>query len=42
VHAWLQTLPAAEIECDDHPEWFVNLNTPEELVACAASLEDDI
>ena len=32
VHEWLATLPAARVECSDHPEWFVNLNTPEELV----------
>lgn len=42
VHAWLRTLPAAEIECDDHPEWFVNLNTPEELAAYAARLRSNI
>lgn len=40
VHAWLKTLPAAEVECGDHPEWFINLNTPEELAACAARLKD--
>ena len=32
VQEWLATLPAARVECSDHPEWFVNLNTPEELV----------
>lgn len=41
VHGWLQTLPAAPVECGDHPEWFVNLNTPEELAACAARLKDN-
>ena len=40
VHAWLQTLPAAEVECGDHPEWFVNVNTPEDLAACEARLKD--
>lgn len=40
VHAWLKKLPAAAAACDDHPEWFVNLNTPEELAACAARLKD--
>lgn len=40
VRDWLRSLPAAEIDCNDHPEWFVNLNTPEELAACAASLKD--
>ncbi|MBZ0072998.1 MAG: molybdenum cofactor guanylyltransferase [Gammaproteobacteria bacterium] len=29
---WLATLPAAQIDCSDHPEWFVNLNTPEDLL----------
>jgi molybdopterin-guanine dinucleotide biosynthesis protein A len=38
VHAWLRSLPAAEVECNDHPEWFFNLNTPEDLAACAAQL----
>ncbi|MBI5462921.1 MAG: molybdenum cofactor guanylyltransferase [Gammaproteobacteria bacterium] len=41
VRDWLKTLPAAEVDCDDHPEWFVNLNTPEELAACAARLQDN-
>lgn len=41
VRDWLKTLPAAEVDCDDHPEWFVNLNTPEELAACAARLRED-
>lgn len=40
VHAWLRSLPAAEHDCSDHPEWFVNLNTPEELAACTARLKD--
>ncbi|MBI5040438.1 MAG: molybdenum cofactor guanylyltransferase [Gammaproteobacteria bacterium] len=40
VRDWLRTLPAAQVECSDHPEWFVNLNTPEELAACAARLVD--
>ncbi|MFN2308898.1 MAG: molybdenum cofactor guanylyltransferase MobA [Gammaproteobacteria bacterium] len=40
VGDWLRTLPAAEVDCRDHPEWFVNLNTPAELAACAARLED--
>lgn len=40
AHAWLQSLPAAEVDCSDHPEWFVNLNTPAELAACAARLKD--
>lgn len=42
AHAWLMTLPATEVECGDHPEWFVNLNTPEELTACAARLKDTV
>lgn len=40
VHAWLKTLPTVEVECDDHPEWFVNINIPEELAACAAQYKD--
>lgn len=40
VRDWLKTLPAAEVDCADHPEWFINLNTPEELAACAARLVD--
>lgn len=41
VRDWLKTLPAAEVDCNDHPEWFVNLNTPEDLAACAARLRED-
>lgn len=41
VHDWLRALPAAQVECGDHPEWFVNLNTPEELAACAEQLKDN-
>lgn len=40
VRDWLHTLPAAEVDCSDHPEWFSNLNTPEELAACASLLKD--
>lgn len=40
VHAWLQALPAAEVDCGDHPEWFVNINTPEDLAACAERFKD--
>lgn len=40
VREWLKTLPAAQVDCSDHPEWFVNLNTPEELAAYAARLVD--
>ncbi len=31
MQEWLATLPAARVDCSDHPEWFTNLNTPEEL-----------
>jgi molybdenum cofactor guanylyltransferase len=41
VRDWLRILPAVQVECSDHPEWFVNLNTPEELAACAAQLQDN-
>lgn len=40
AHAWLKRLSPARVDCDDHPEWFVNLNTPEELAGCAAQLKD--
>lgn len=40
AHAWLKMLPAAEVECGDHPAWFANVNTPEDLAACAAHLKD--
>lgn len=39
VHDWLRQLPAAAVPCDDHPDWFINLNTPEELARCAATLD---
>ena len=35
---WLATLPARPVDCSDHPEWFVNINTPEELALCAELL----
>lgn len=38
VHAWLKSLPAAEIDCGDHADWFININTPEDLSACATQL----
>lgn len=41
VRDWLSGLPAAQVDCDDHPEWFVNLNTAEELAACAEQLKDN-
>lgn len=28
---WLAALPAARVDCSDHAEWFVNINTPEDL-----------
>ncbi len=35
---WLAALPAARVDCSDHPEWFMNINTPAELEHCAATL----
>ncbi len=29
---WLAALPAAAVDCSDHAEWFVNINTPEDLL----------
>lgn len=40
VRGWLEVLPVAAVDCNDHPEWFVNLNTPEELASCATRLGD--
>lgn len=28
---WLLALPAQRVNCADHPEWFMNINTPEQL-----------
>lgn len=28
---WLATIPAVQVDCSDRPDWFVNLNTPEDL-----------
>lgn len=39
VQEFLATLPATRVECSDHPEWFVNVNTPEELAAYAMQVE---
>lgn len=39
VQECLATLPAARVECSDHPKWFVNLNTPEELAEYATRLQ---
>lgn len=36
VRDWLAALAATRVECDDHPEWFANINTPEDLAAYAA------
>ncbi len=38
VQEALATLPAARVECSDRPDWFVNVNTPEELAAYAARI----
>ena len=29
---WLVMLPAVEVDCSDHAEWFININTPEDLL----------
>ncbi len=31
MQTWLATLPAARVDCSDHPEWFVNINTQDDL-----------
>lgn len=36
--AWLQGLGARVVDCSDHPEWFTNLNRPEEAAAAGAVL----
>ncbi|RRQ22703.1 molybdenum cofactor guanylyltransferase MobA [Thiohalobacter thiocyanaticus] len=28
---WLQSLDPVIVDCSDHPEWFANVNTPEDL-----------
>ena len=28
---WLQSLEPVIVDCSDHPEWFANVNTPEDL-----------
>ena len=38
IRDWLATLEATQVACDDHPDWFANINTPEELAAYAAGL----
>ena len=38
VRDWLATLQSTYVDCGDHPEWFANINTPEDLAACAAEL----
>ena len=41
VRDWLRDLPAAQVDCSDHPEWFININTPEDLAACAVQWQDN-
>lgn len=31
AQAWLQALQPVVVDCSDHPEWFYNINTPEDL-----------
>lgn len=34
VQTWLTALPAARVDCSDHPEWFTNINTQDDLGRC--------
>ncbi|MBU1192967.1 MAG: molybdenum cofactor guanylyltransferase [Gammaproteobacteria bacterium] len=31
LQTWLTELPAVCVNCSDHPEWFANINTPDDL-----------
>jgi molybdopterin-guanine dinucleotide biosynthesis protein A len=31
LQAWLSELQAVRVNCSDHPEWFANINTPDDL-----------
>lgn len=31
LQTWLTELPAVRVNCSDHPEWFANINTPDDL-----------
>lgn len=35
---WLQSLDPVIVDCSDHPEWFANINTPEDLRRIEAML----
>lgn len=35
---WLSGLPSIAVDCSDHPEWFTNVNTAEDLEACERRL----
>ena len=35
---WLSRLPAAQVDCSDHPEWFANINTMADLEHCESKL----
>lgn len=41
AQSWLAGLPAKAIDCSDHPDWFANINTPQELAIYAARLHQD-
>lgn len=40
VQHWLATLPAVPVDCSDHPEWFVNINTPADLARCGLAFSE--
>lgn len=40
VQQWLATLPAVQVDCSDHPEWFANINTPADLARCGLALSE--
>ena len=35
---WLSRLPATAVDCSEHPEWFTNINTAEDLEDCERRL----
>ncbi|WJW74759.1 molybdenum cofactor guanylyltransferase MobA [Thiohalobacter sp. IOR34] len=37
---WVASLDPRQVDCSDHPEWFDNINTPEDLDALAARLAE--
>lgn len=41
VEGWLNAQAMALADCQDHPEWFMNLNTPEELAEAERAMAEE-